>query len=244
MFWGQICFPSSGLLLPKQISLHGGYLHCNALWLTSDGYSNQDISHALYARNKQWNKIEESTGIAMLPYHHAASNKISRLLAKCDLKTHHHQWRTSLKEKQGWKPLMYGVCQPSRSLETRCKEHARHLFLGQPENSAVTEYCGYRTAWNSTAFTEWLRWKGVWIAWLRRLLGYNCVPWTSTEFVDSCLAEPGSSCCNTFGIHPMRNEIRTQQYFTPFPWLWRTVITINFPTTRTVYTVLLFIEVK
>ena len=89
VFWGQICFPSSGLLLPKQISLHGDYLHCNALWLTSDGYSNQDISHALYARNKQWNKTEEPAGIAMLSYQHAASNKISTLLTKCDKKTHH-----------------------------------------------------------------------------------------------------------------------------------------------------------
>ena len=32
-----------------------------------------------------------------------------------------------------------GVCQTSRSLETRCKEYVRHLFLGQPENSAVAE---------------------------------------------------------------------------------------------------------
>jgi len=32
-----------------------------------------------------------------------------------------------------------GVCQTSRSLETRCKEHMRHLFLGQPENLAVAE---------------------------------------------------------------------------------------------------------
>ena len=90
MFWGQICFPSTGLLLPKQILLRGDYLHCNALILISDAYSNQDISHALYARNKHWNKTEEPTGIAMLPYQQAASNKISsRLLAKCDLKTHH-----------------------------------------------------------------------------------------------------------------------------------------------------------
>ena len=37
----------------QNISLHGDYLHCNALCLTSDGYSNKDLSHALYARNKQ-----------------------------------------------------------------------------------------------------------------------------------------------------------------------------------------------
>jgi len=32
-----------------------------------------------------------------------------------------------------------GVCQTSWSLETRCKEHTRHLFLGQPENLVVEE---------------------------------------------------------------------------------------------------------
>jgi len=32
-----------------------------------------------------------------------------------------------------------GVCQTTRSLETRCKEHTRHLFLDQPENLAVAE---------------------------------------------------------------------------------------------------------
>ena len=51
-------------------------------------YSNQDISHVLYGKNKQWNKTEEPTGIAMLPYQHATSNKISTLLAKCNMKTH------------------------------------------------------------------------------------------------------------------------------------------------------------
>ena len=103
LFRGEICFLSSGLLLPKQISLHDDYLHCNALWLTSDGYSNQDICHALYARNKQWNKTEELTGIAMLPYQYAASNKISWRLTKCDMMIHHlpvkktTQWKIGLK---------------------------------------------------------------------------------------------------------------------------------------------------
>jgi len=55
--------------------------------------------------------------------------------------------------------------------------------------------------------------------------------------VDSCLAEPGSCCCNRSDIHPVRIEIRLQ-YFTPFPRLKRTVITINIPTTMTAYTVL------
>jgi len=32
-----------------------------------------------------------------------------------------------------------GVCQTCRRLETRFKEHTRHLFLFQPENLAVAE---------------------------------------------------------------------------------------------------------
>ena len=123
----------------KQISLHGDYLQCNALWLTSDGYSNQDVSHALYARNKQWNKTEEPAGIAMLPYQRAASNKISRLLAECDMKTHYLPVKKNHSRKNMpanplcmlytmwmWK----GACQRSRHLETRCKEHVKHLFVG------------------------------------------------------------------------------------------------------------------
>ena len=40
------------------------------------------------------------------------------------------------------------------------------------------------------------------------------------------------------------NWDQTQQYFTSLPWLRRTVITINIPTTRTAYTVLLYSDVK
>jgi len=31
------------------------------------------------------------------------------------------------------------VCQTGKCLETRCKEHTRHLFLGQPENWNVPD---------------------------------------------------------------------------------------------------------
>jgi hypothetical protein len=39
-------------------------------------------------------------------------------------------------------------------------------------------------------------------------LEFSYVSWTSTEMVDSCLAEPSGSCCNRSGIHPMGIEIR------------------------------------
>ena len=76
------------------------------------------------------------------------------------------------------------------------------------EFSCSRTYCGYQTAWNSTTLTEWLSKKGVYMAWLRRVLKYSYVPWTSAEMVDSCLAEPSSCCCNRSGIYPVRIEIR------------------------------------
>ena len=105
-------------------------------------------------------------------------------------------------------------------------------------------YHGCQTVWNSTTLTEWLSKKGVYMAWLRRVLKYSYVPWTSAEMVDSCLAEPSSCCCNRSGIYPVRIEIRHSSVSPPFPRLRRTVITLNISTTRTAYTVLMFNEMK
>jgi len=62
-----------------------------------------------------------------------------------------YQWRKPLKVNRLENPwcmvytmwLWEGVCQTSWSLETRCKEHTRHLFLGWPENLAVAECIVY-----------------------------------------------------------------------------------------------------
>jgi len=69
----------------------------------------------------------------MLPYQHAASNRISRLLANCDMKTHYLPVKKTTEGKIGLiAPDIWcipcgcgkeGVCQTSRSLEIRCKEH-------------------------------------------------------------------------------------------------------------------------
>ena len=84
----------------------------------------------------------------MPPYQHAASNTICSLLSKCDMKTRHLPVKQTIQGKIGLKTplcIVYtmwmweGVCQTSRSLETRCKEHMIHLLLGQPENSTVAE---------------------------------------------------------------------------------------------------------
>ena len=46
---------------------------------------------------------EEPTGIAILPYQLAVSNKISRLLAKRDIKTHHLPVKKTTRAKIGLK---------------------------------------------------------------------------------------------------------------------------------------------
>jgi hypothetical protein len=84
------------------------------------------------------------------------SNKVSRLVAKYNIKTVHipkkknrHMLRT-VKDDLGLKvPGMYHipcecgkvyVSQTGRSIEARCKEHMRHICLNQPEKSAVAEH--------------------------------------------------------------------------------------------------------
>jgi hypothetical protein len=61
-----------------------------------NGYSNGEINRALYSRNKLQRQCEEPTGVAMLPYQHCVTNKISRLLAKHNIKTIHIPARKSI----------------------------------------------------------------------------------------------------------------------------------------------------
>jgi hypothetical protein len=121
-----------------------------------NGYSNGEINQALYPRHKPQQQCEEPTSVAMLPYQHYVTNKISRLLAKRNIKTIHIPDRksihmlSSVKNKLGLKvPGIYRIpyeCgkvyvgQTSRAIENRCKEHKRHIHLGQPGNSAVAEH--------------------------------------------------------------------------------------------------------
>jgi hypothetical protein len=88
------------------------------------------------------------------------SNKISRLLARHNIKTVHipkkkniHMLRM-VKDDLGLKvPGVYWIpceCrkvymgQMGRSIEARCKEHMRYIHLDQPAKSAVAEQCEHR----------------------------------------------------------------------------------------------------
>jgi hypothetical protein len=113
-----------------------------------NGYSERDISLALNSKRKQKENNEKPTATALMPYQQSTSNKISRLLAKY-IRTIHvpakktcHMLRP-VKDDPGLKLLgVYGIpceCgktyigQTNRTIETRRKEHMRHLRLGQPD---------------------------------------------------------------------------------------------------------------
>jgi hypothetical protein len=121
-----------------------------------NGYSNCEINRAIYPKYKPQLQCVEPTGVAMLSYQHCTTNKISRLLAKHNIKMIHIPARKSthmlgsVKDKLGLKvPGIYHIpceCskvyvgQTGRTIETRCKEHMRHIRLGQPDKSAVVEH--------------------------------------------------------------------------------------------------------
>jgi hypothetical protein len=107
--------------------------------------------------------------MTLLPYQQATSNRISRLLAKHNMKTVHMPARNtintlrSVKDNLGLRtPGVYCIpceCgkvhigQTDRNIGIRCEEHVRHLCLGQPERSAVAEHVldtGHTMEFNNT----------------------------------------------------------------------------------------------
>jgi hypothetical protein len=101
------------------------------------------------------------------------SNKISRLLTKYNIRTVHvpkkknRQLLRTVKDNLGLKiPGVYHIpceCgkvyigQTGRSIEARCKEHMRHIWLNQPEKSAVVEHSintGHQIDFNSISVLD------------------------------------------------------------------------------------------
>ena len=101
---------------------------------------------------------EKPMVVALFPYEHLTFNKISRLLAKRNIKTIYipRKKKTScslrlIKDNLGRKTS--GVCvrarvrafvggggDTSRTIDIRCQKHTRHLRHGQTEKSAVAEH--------------------------------------------------------------------------------------------------------
>jgi predicted GIY-YIG superfamily endonuclease len=109
----------------------------------------------------------------MLLYQKAITNKISRLLAKYNIKTVHNPWKKNIhmlrpvKDDLGLK--VHGVyripceCdkayagQTGRFIEARCKEHIRHVRLKEPDKSTVVEHnfnTRHRTDFSSTSVLD------------------------------------------------------------------------------------------
>jgi hypothetical protein len=59
----------------------GGEIQHKKCTFQRNGYSNSDIRRALHPKQKPESKNDKPTGIAVLPYQQAVSNKVSRLLA-------------------------------------------------------------------------------------------------------------------------------------------------------------------
>jgi hypothetical protein len=121
-----------------------------------NGYSNHDINCAIYTREKHKTETKKPTSVALLPYEQATSNRISSLLAKYTTKTVHMSVRKTINTLRLVKdnlrlrtPSVYCIpceCgkvyirQTKRNIGIRCKQHVRHLRLGQPERSAMAEH--------------------------------------------------------------------------------------------------------
>jgi hypothetical protein len=99
---------------------------------------------------------EKPTGVALILFQKAVSNKIRRLLTKYNIKAIHIPVKNNIhilrpiKDKLGLNitgvycvPCECGkvyVGQTGRSIETRCKEHMRHIHLGQSEKFTMAEH--------------------------------------------------------------------------------------------------------
>jgi hypothetical protein len=136
-------------------SLRREIQHLKGVFL-QNGYSKHDIRRAQHPKQKPQTKDEKPVGVVLLPYQQAITNKISRLLAKHNIRTIHipikkniHMLRP-VKDDLGLKvrgvyriPCECGevyVEQTGRPVEARCKEHMRHIRLEQPEKSVVAEH--------------------------------------------------------------------------------------------------------
>jgi hypothetical protein len=122
----------------------------------NNGYSQQQVKHAMKP-TIQTNKNEEKpASTAYLPYTQTTFGWLSRMLAKYDIKSialppkKIASYLPPYKEQLGLRtPGIYSIpceCgmvyigQSGRTIQLRIKEHNRHIKLAQPEKSAVAEH--------------------------------------------------------------------------------------------------------
>jgi hypothetical protein len=140
-------------------NLHKEICHLKKTFI-QNGYNHRHIDKALkraFGPTKASTKEKTtSTTRAFIPYVSTISGKISRILRKFDIDTIHlppaklKNQLVKAKDPIGLKtsgvysiPCECGqtyIGETSRTIETRVKEHRRHLRLGQPEKSALAEH--------------------------------------------------------------------------------------------------------
>lgn len=149
--------------------------HLKRIFL-QNGYKNNEIRLALKRTASPRPAMEDekppdgSRRVACIPYMGATSGKISRILRKFDIKTIHlpppkiKQLIRPVKDNLGLKtagvyriPCECGkqyIGHTGRTVEVRCKEHARNIRLFYPDKSAVAEHAinmGHRIKFGETA---------------------------------------------------------------------------------------------
>ena len=146
--------------IPDKESIPNEIKHLKKAFM-KNGYSKHQISMALKrtfreTRGAIQEPQDEPIAKALLPYVSTISGKIQRILNRYNVKTIHlpppklRQQLVKVKDPLGLKtPGVYEIpCEcgksyigeTSRTIETRTKEHQRHLRLAQPEKSAVAEH--------------------------------------------------------------------------------------------------------
>jgi hypothetical protein len=121
-----------------------------------NGYSRQQIQHALNPQVRTSKPKDKPTSVALLPYVQTTYGRLSRMLAKHNIKSvglpsrKISSFLRPVKDDLGLRtPGVYSIpceCgqvyigQTGRSIDTRITEHSRHIRLGHPEKSAVTEH--------------------------------------------------------------------------------------------------------
>jgi len=121
-----------------------------------NGYSHQQISRAMEPATRTTETNDKPTSTAYIPYTQTTFGRLSRMLAKHNIKSvalpprKIFSYFPPVKDAVGLRtPGVYSipcecgrVCigQSGRSIQLRIKEHKRHIRLAQPDKSAVAEH--------------------------------------------------------------------------------------------------------
>jgi hypothetical protein len=136
-------------------SLHEEINHLKRTF-RQNGYSHLEVAWALIPRQRLQRHKKKLANMATIPFQPMISHKISRLLARHDIKPVHIKVKKNINllrpVKNNLGPNISGalcihcgcsmvyVGQTGRTFEARYQEHMRHIQLSQPDESATAEH--------------------------------------------------------------------------------------------------------